>query len=433
MEMYALIIYVVKPGDSLWSIGAKYRVNYNDIIKINGLEDRNHLVIGEALLVPTTEVNYIVKPGDSIWSIASKFNASVNSILSLNNITNPQRIYPGMVIRIPENLKGYEEIEVNAFIIPSTSQMETAIINETGRYLTYITPFSYHVNEDGTLTPLSDEVIIREAKNYRVSPLLCIDNTSEGSFSRELIAGILNSESLQDTLINNIIDTLKAKGYIGVLIDFENISPSDRENYNNFLRKIVRRLHEQSYTVTTALPPKVSNAQAGGVYEAFDYSVHGALVDSVFLMTYGWGWGGGPPMAVAPINQVLMVLDYAVTVIPRNKIIMGIPIYGYDWTLPYVPGGKYAETVGCKEAVNRAEKYGATIKYDTISQAPFYNYVDENRLQHVVWFEDARSIEAKFNVVKEYHFKGIGYWVLGRPFPQNWALLNTMFTIKKLG
>lgn len=111
---------------------------------------------------------------------------------------------------------------------------------------------------------------------------------------------------------------------------------------------------------------------------------------------------------------------------------MGIPFYGYDWTLPYVPGGKFAEAIGNKEAVERAEKYGAQIKYDYIAQSPNYNYYDENSKEHVVWFEDARSMKAKFNVVKQYHLRGVSYWVLGNAFPQNWALLNNMFEVKKL-
>lgn len=427
-----MVIYVVKPGDSTWSIAAKYGADYNDIIKINGLMGRKYLVVGEALLVPTAEVNYVVKPGDSIWSIASKFNVSVKSIASLNNITNPQMIYPGMIIKIPESLKGYDEIEVNGFIIPSNAEREVSIVNEVGRYLTYITPFSYHVNENGTLTPLNDEVIIRTAKSHRVASLLCISNIADGGFSTELIGRILNNKQLQNTLINNVLDVLKAKGFTGVLIDFERIPPKDRENYNNFLREVVRRLHEQNYTVSTALAPKTSATQVGPWYEAHDYKAQGEIVDFIVLMTYEWGWSGGPPMAVAPINQVSKVLDYAVTAIPPNKILMGIPFYGYDWTLPYIPGGKFAEAIGCQEAVIRAEKYGAVIKFDTVSQSPFYNYVDENGLQHVVWFEDARSMESKFNLVKKYNLRGVSYWALGKQFPQNWALLDTMFTIKKV-
>lgn len=111
---------------------------------------------------------------------------------------------------------------------------------------------------------------------------------------------------------------------------------------------------------------------------------------------------------------------------------MGIPFYGYDWTLPFVPGGKFAEALGCKEAVERAEKYGAVIKYDYISQAPYFNYYDSNGREHVVWFEDARSIKAKFNVVSQYHLRGVSYWVLGNPFPQNWVLLSNMFQVEKL-
>ncbi len=111
---------------------------------------------------------------------------------------------------------------------------------------------------------------------------------------------------------------------------------------------------------------------------------------------------------------------------------MGIPYYGYDWKLPFVPGGKFAEALGNQEAVIRAEKYGANIKYDFISQSPYYNYMDENKIMHIVWFEDSRSMMAKFNLVKKYGLRGVSYWALGKAFPQNWPLLNSMFRVKKL-
>ena len=137
-------------------------------------------------------------------------------------------------------------------------------------------------------------------------------------------------------------------------------------------------------------------------------------------------------MAVAPINEVRKVINYAVSVIPKKKIMMGIPLYGYDWTLPYVPKGEFAESIGCLEAVVRAANVGTIIRYDMKSQSPFYNYFDKNKAQHVVWFEDARSIMAKFNLVNEYGLRGVSYWSLGKHFPQNWYELDNMFKITKL-
>ena len=136
-------------------------------------------------------------------------------------------------------------------------------------------------------------------------------------------------------------------------------------------------------------------------------------------------------MAVSPIDQVRAVLEYAVTEIPREKIMMGIPLYGYDWILPYVPGGQWAVTISPQEAIELALRYNTNIEYDTTAQAPFFYYTDGQGRYHIVWFEDARSIQAKFNLVKELGIRGFFYWVLGKDFPQNWLLIEGNFTVIK--
>jgi spore germination protein len=110
---------------------------------------------------------------------------------------------------------------------------------------------------------------------------------------------------------------------------------------------------------------------------------------------------------------------------------MGIPNYGYDWVLPYVRGTK-ATTFSNVEAVARAAQNNAEIKFDTAAQSPYYNYYDEQKRQHIVWFEDARSIAAKLNLVEEYHLAGISYWTIELPFPQNLVVLNSMYNVKKV-
>ncbi|NMM65740.1 LysM peptidoglycan-binding domain-containing protein [Clostridium sp. P21] len=425
-------IYIVRPGDSIWSISRIYGLKPQDIIDTNGLESSAKLVVGQTLVIPTTEKAYRVKMGDTIWSISRKFGVSEGSIIRLNNISSPYGVYPGRIIRIPMKEKNYGPIQVNAFIQPSTPEKDTQRVNEAGKYLTYIAPFSYHVQPNGSLKSIDDEAVLKAAKANNVAPMLSVTNLSEKNFDTTLINDILNSNSAQRNLIDNILSTLKSKGYYGVIIDFERISPENRTSYNNFMRKLTAELHAQNYLVATALAPKTYDVTAGAWHGAHDYKTLGQIVDFAIIMTYEWGWSGGPPMAVAPINEVKKVIDYAVSVMPPKKIMMGMALYGYDWSLPYTPGGEFAESIGNQEAIDRAGKYGAIIKYDQKSQSPFYNYRDEKGVEHVVWFEDARSVQAKYNLVNRYGLRGVSYWVLAKPFPQNWQVLDSMFQITKI-
>lgn len=213
------------------------------------------------------------------------------------------------------------------------------------------------------------------------------------------------------------------------MIDFENVLPADHENYNQFLQLAVDRLHPRGYLVSTALAPKVSATQGGLLYTAHDYEAHGRIADFVVLMTYEWGYRKGPPQAISPLNQMRRVVEYALSVMRAEKIFLGFQIYARDWLLPHVQGQE-AETFSPQEAIRRAVKYGAAIQYDTTAQSPFFRYLDEKGRGHEVWFEDARSAQAKFDMVKQYNLRGFSYWALGFPYPQNWALLNDNFTIK---
>lgn len=136
-------------------------------------------------------------------------------------------------------------------------------------------------------------------------------------------------------------------------------------------------------------------------------------------------------MAVAPIFQVRKVLDYAVTEIPREKIRLGIPNYGYDWPLPFERGVTRARTVGNVEAVQIAVEQGAEILFDEMAQSPYFYYEAEG-IRHEVWFEDVRSMQAKFDLIREYDLNGAGYWQIMRLFRANWLLLADQFYIRKL-
>lgn len=127
-------------------------------------------------------------------------------------------------------------------------------------------------------------------------------------------------------------------------------------------------------------------------------------------------------MAVAPLDQVRRVVEYAVTEIAPEKINLGIPNYGYDWTLPFVRGTTAARTIGNVEAIQIAIQNNAVIQFDETAQSPFFNYTSDG-IFHEVWFEDVRSIQAKFELIKEFGLRGAGYWQLMRWWRANWLLL----------
>jgi spore germination protein len=261
--------------------------------------------------------------------------------------------------------------------------------------------------------------------------MMSITNFTSTDLGQNLAHVVLSSTVIVNRLLTNILNIMKEKGYLGLNIDFEGVLPADKEFYNRFIQLAVDRLHPEGYFVSSALAPKTSATQQGTLYEAHDYEAHGRILDFVILMTYEWGYRLGPPQAISPINQIKRVLNYAVSVIPRDKIFFGFQIYARDWLLPHIRGQE-AETFSSQEAISRAIRFGASIQYDKTTESPFFRYTDNRGRLHEVWFEDARSAQAKFDVVKDYNLGGISYWALGYPYPENWTLLEDNFTIRKL-
>lgn len=380
---------------------------------------------------------YVVKPGDSVWTLSRHFGISSQAIVEGNRLIDPDRLVVGQTLVIPINRQpsgaGQKTtVETNAYIDPRITRGRSAqAIERVGEGLTYVSIFSYAVNRDGSLTPVEDEPSLSAASNQHVAPLLVLTNLENGQFSTELATTILTQEVVQDRVLDEAIRVMQRKGYRGLDFDFEYLGAENRERYVRLLTKAAQRVRPLGYTLSVALAPKYSETQRGVLYEGHDYEAIGRVVDFMFLMTYEWGWSGGPPQAVSPINLMQRVLNYAVTVVPRGKIMMGIPLYGYDWTLPYVPKGKFAKAISPQRGIELASQYSESIKYDQTVQAPWFRYTDEQGRRHEVWFEDARSIQAKFNLVKDFGLRGFYYWVLGNEFPQNWLLVEDNFLVRK--
>ena len=109
---------------------------------------------------------------------------------------------------------------------------------------------------------------------------------------------------------------------------------------------------------------------------------------------------------------------------------MGMPNYGYDWTLPYVQGSR-ATSLSNLQAMNLAINTGSTIRYDETAQAPYFNYYDANGRRHIVWFDDARSLTARLKLVEKYNLGGVSYWTINRLYRTLWYTLRALYDVNQ--
>lgn len=375
---------------------------------------------------------YVVKSGDTVDSIAESYGIPVSSVIYNNQLVYPYALAVGQALLLSsgESSPPSYPAWVNGYAYPFIRQ---DVLDETLPYLSSLSVFSYGFTTDGDLIPptVDDSFMIEAALMSGVRPVLTLTPLgADGNFNNALITAVVNDQTAKDNLLTNLLTAVQAKDFGGVDIDFEYIRPEDRIPFADFVADVRNLLAPYGYHVSVALAPKTSDSQAGLLYEGKDYRLLGEAADSVLLMTYEWGYTYGPPMAVAPLNKVREVVEYAITRITPSKIDLGIPNYGYDWTLPFVQGTSRATTVSNQEAVRIAIENGVPIQFDEVAMSPFFRY-DKDGQQHEVWFEDVRSYREKFSLVPTYGLRGMGYWQIMRFFRPNWLLLEDTFRIQK--
>lgn len=369
-------------------------------------------------------VIYVVKEGDNVDQLAEQYGVPVIWIIEANQLVYPYALTIGQSLLILTEAAFLERgIFANGFAYPFISPW---VLRQTLPYLSELSVFSYGFTAEGELIipKLPVDWMVDEALTYGTSPILTLTPFGpDGNFNNQLIHQILANDEARNQLIREIYSEVLQVGYRGVNIDFEFILAEDREAFTEFVQEITNTVEELGGEVTVCLAPKTSADQKGVLYEGKDYPALGNAATRVFVMTYEWGYTYGPPMAVAPLNKVRQVLDYAVSEIPANKITMGIPNYGYDWTLPYVRGESRARTIGNIEAVQLAIENQVPIRFDEVAQSPYFHYVKDG-VTHEVWFEDARSIYAKYNLLRSYPLYGFGCWQIMRLFRPMWLLMT---------
>ncbi|MCC6446428.1 MAG: hypothetical protein IT210_23625 [Armatimonadetes bacterium] len=291
-------------------------------------------------------------------------------------------------------------------------------VRRNSKTITHLCPTWWEmVDGEGNIEAKSDPAVLELARQEGIAVLPLLANKG---FDKALIHNILVSPQRRAWVIDQIETLLKAGGYEGINIDFEAVPFKDRKYLTAFMRELYARLQPQGLLVTIDVPAKEKDNPKAAWSGAFDYVELAKACDHFMVMAYDEHWSTGSPGPVASTAMVRRVMKYAASAVPREKLIMGVPFYGYDWP----PKGRAKGMTHTKSiALARAKK--APIRWDKKAPSAWYRYLDGQGKPRTVWFETRRSLEARLTVAQEMEIPGISIWRLGDEDASFWEPIAT--------
>lgn len=289
-----------------------------------------------------------------------------------------------------------------------------------------VSPWMYGLNSAGEIVPqyppgqagaIDAQLARLRAAHVPLVPTL--SNVVDGNWVYQpLVTRILYDPTVRARHVAAIVALVQRQRYAGIDIDYESLHASDRNAFTAFITQLAAALHAKGKVLSVDLFAKPDNRGYDQRNLAQDYHAIGAVADQVRLMGYEYHWATSAPGPVAPIGWIRAVLRYAKTQIPAKKIILGVPLFGYDW----VDG--HGTPVSWLQAFQLSKRYGVTPHFDDGSQSPWFGYTDSSGRRHVVWFENGPSTAAKFQAAESAGIGGVYLWVYGLEDSSIWTALR---------
>lgn len=305
---------------------------------------------------------------------------------------------------------------------PGDKLSYNSLANSTPGLINQVAMFDFCSDGLGNLSGSISAPAHQLAAQKGSSTLMVVHNIKNGTYDKQAAIDVVSKKTNRSNLINNIVKQLDKYNYEGVNIDLEGLPAGHKAYFNTFLDELSTALKSKGKLLTVAIPAKTDD-QGNAWSAAYDYKTIGRFADYVVIMTYDENWLGGPAGPIASLPWVNKVLDYAVSRMPSQKVLMGIGCYGYDW-----PAGGQAKTVKWKDVPPLAAACGP-VQWHNYYSVPYFKYY-KGGSEHQVWFENSYSLAIKLNLVNNKKLGGIALWRLG--FEDN-SLWNEIIKVKNKG
>ncbi|WP_099468548.1 LysM peptidoglycan-binding domain-containing protein [Konateibacter massiliensis] len=423
-------IYVVKKGDTIETIAQKYGITVERLVLENGLSVVSNLVEGQALVITYPKLVHTVQSNETLESIADLYNVTTMQLLRNNPFLTTREVIADEVIVISYETRG--EIATNGFCY---SYISKNTLIRTLPNLTYLSVFNYTITKEGNIISYQDDsYVIKTAKEYNVIPLMLLTTlTPHGQQNMELDYQILLNEDLQEKNTDQFLQIIRDKGYQGINMVFYYLNEENQDLYINLVKRISNRLQQENFLffITINYDVTINNGQTS--IAKIDYSKFSDYINGFVFMRFVWGTNYAPPAPVSNINYIQALTEYILQNVPADKINIGNPVIGYDWNISSNRQNAYSLSIS--SVLGIAYETNSVIQFDEISQTPYfyyYEYYYNTEEQHIIWFVDARSLDALMKLIDEYDIYGNGVWNIMIYNAQLWTIINSNFDIIKL-
>ena len=359
---------------------------------------------------------YTVRYGDSLSSIAQAHHISPAALSTVNQLDPHIKPVVGQSLIIPDENKPAHSAVIHGCVMPNSGD---AVLPGAAPYLSYISVYSCRIQSDGSIIPPKDCSLTSRAHSLGISPLLNITNQRQGGeYSGSLLHDFIRSDEAKAAFMEMLLQYLYHRDYRGISFEFDCIYPDDIQACSDFFHRTdeILRNHQLKLFVSTSditgLFPHICDC-ADCIIILPNLRHHAAL----------------SPTPICPIDGTKQALEQAAAVCKTEKLILGLPHCGFNWTLPY--RGTMARTVYLSEIPSLAYNHYADIRYDDTVQAPCFSYYDSAGTEHIVWFHDPRSISARVKLAEEYHLGGISLGNIAPPYRPGWITVADMYSPRK--
>jgi len=279
-----------------------------------------------------------------------------------------------------------------------------------------LVPYWYTLHGDGSLGISEigfEEKVVRFIEEHPEIKLIPLINNEVD------VQTMITDEKVRTTAINNIVKKILDNNFAGVNIDFELLPPEVKDDFTAFIRDLSKQLKENDKIISVSVFPKLDGLEDLGA--PYDYKALAKYADFITIMTYDKHYESSDAGSIAPYKWVEDNIQNALKSIPKNKLVVCIGAYGYDWPVPTSAGE--TEYIGLKQALQLAEQQGIDIQWDDDSQSPFFTYWSDGT-KHEVWFENGSSINRKVALAKKHDIRGVAIWRIGFENDEYWDKLR---------
>ena len=297
-----------------------------------------------------------------------------------------------------------------------------------------LVPAWYGVDGNGLMWGGPNPSVLETAAQHHVPVMPIVATAVQADLHK-----LFTTPAARKALIDSMLSECKKNGYSGFQIDFENVLWTDRDLLSDLVAETAAALHKENLQLTIATVPNGPGFPGKSAYShwlyanwrgAYDLKALAQSADLICLMTYDQNTRWTEPGPVAGYPWTVQQLEYALQFVPKEKLSLGIPVYGYHWFAgePIKDPGKderpnpTAEYIGQQEVDGYLSAYHPHPEWDSFDRvAWFYFYKDDNR--EWVFYTDKRGFQERWNLARDRNLQGFCSWVLGSEDPEIWTVL----------